>query len=101
MTLEDHIKHILDKIENDEELRKLAILIDTHPELKDEILQAWANDITAEAKLRYNAPPHVGCKQKPAELCRQVDELYKETFGDLDELFKMVPKLNRFPHEML
>lgn len=68
LTLEDLIKHILDKIENDEELRKLAILIDTHPEYKDQILKAWANDITAEAKLRYNAPPHIGCKQTPAEL---------------------------------
>ena len=101
LTIEDHIKHIFDKIENDEELRKLSILIDQRPELKDEILQAWANDIMEDAKLKYNVPPHVGCKQNPGELCRQVDELYKETFGDLGELFKMVPKLNRFEKDML
>ena len=57
MTFEDSIKHILDKIENDEELRKLAMLIDQHPEKKDEILQAWANDIMEDAKLKYQSPP--------------------------------------------
>lgn len=101
MTFEDSIKHILDKIENDEELRKLAMLIDQHPEKKDEILQAWANDIMEDAKLRYQSPPHVGCKCLYTSAGVWVDELYQETFGDIGELFKTFPKLNRFEKDML
>lgn len=101
MTLDDSIKHIIDTIENNVELRKLGILIDTNPEYKDELLKAWVNNAMIDAGLIPPEPHHVGCKQNPDELCRQADELYQETFGDLDTLFKTVPHLNRFENDML
>lgn len=101
MTIDESTKRILDKIENDEELRKLGVLIDTHPEYKDEILTGWVNKAMEDAKLIPPAPSHIGCKQDPRELCRQVDELYQEVFGDLEELFRTVPKLNRFEKDLL
>jgi len=50
---------------------------------------------------KIEPPPHIRCKQDQVELCGQVDELHQEVFGDLDELFKTVPKLNRFEKDML
>lgn len=98
MTLDESIKNILEKINNDNELRKLAVLIDTHPEYKDEILRGWAHKAVEDTN---PLPPHNLCKQEPDELCRRVDELYQETFGDLGTLFKIVPHLNRFEDDML
>lgn len=101
MTLDESIKRILDQIENDEELRKLAMLIDVYPDHKDEILQSWVNSAMEDAKLIPPAPSHNFCKQDPTELCRQIEKLYQETFGDLNELFKRVPSLRRFEEDML
>jgi hypothetical protein len=82
MTIDNSIKRIFDKI--DDELLDLAILIDANPGKKDEILNNWMQD-----------------KQDPAGLCRQADDLYQETFEDLDGLFKTIPCLHRFKKDML
>ncbi len=98
MTIDDSIKYIFDKI--DDELIDLAILINADPEKKDEILNNWVQNKVFTVHYPY-VYAHNLCKQDPAELCRQVDVLYKETFGDFDELFKTVPCLRRFEKDML
>lgn len=99
MTLEESIKRICEMIETDDELRRLAILTNKDPEKNEELLQDWTNGIVDDTIAHAYIPAL--CKQDPADLCRQVDDLYQETFGDLDQLFKTVPCLRRFAKDML